>query len=399
MTFVHFLSTENRLMSVCPKKMLSLLGILSRYLNPPSLYVLGCTSESYRLAVTRIVESAIYWKIQTGCLIGNQLPDHEGSSNKGKLTWKEVHMLFHRKTYMTRSYTAHLFVTYCRLSQEDLEHAFQASVIRGHTKIVKTLIQEGVNPSIMNDLAITIASDKGHLKIVRLLLQDERVNPRHEQLDCMLRTAAMKGHLKIMKLLVRCRGLNTRVDWGGLLIEAATGGRIKLIQYLLSAHVTDVQTEHRYCAITQACGRGHTDALKMLLPLVQVDILSMTYNNSSYLASRAGRTEILRILLDRLSRMGIQKDMSIELTTAAERGHYECVKLLLESSNCNITMHCGYDALTQAMWRGREAVVRLLLTDPRTATRTICDDVRKRARDLGCGRCVDIIEDFYTRNA
>jgi ankyrin repeat protein len=71
----------------------------------------------------------------------------------------------------------------------------------GHFEIVKLLLQDSrVDPSEYDNLAVSFAIYGGHCEIVKLLLQDPRVDPS-TNVDFVVRCASKKGYYDIVKLL------------------------------------------------------------------------------------------------------------------------------------------------------------------------------------------------------
>lgn len=71
---------------------------------------------------------------------------------------------------------------------------------RGY-KLFFELYDKWENPSYNNNYAIGLASCRGHLKVVELLLKDERVDPNADHYAA-IRWASVKGRLKVVRLLM-----------------------------------------------------------------------------------------------------------------------------------------------------------------------------------------------------
>ena len=68
----------------------------------------------------------------------------------------------------------------------------------GFLPLVKQAIGEGIDPSVNDNYALELASEKGHLNVVKELLKDERVNPS-DGFNYAIGVASMNGHLDIVK--------------------------------------------------------------------------------------------------------------------------------------------------------------------------------------------------------
>jgi len=96
----------------------------------------------------------------------------------------------------------------------DDNFAIKSACDKGHLEIVKLLLQdERVDPSAGGNSALRWASNYGYIKIVKLLLQDERVDPNAE-FSCAIRWAIQNNHKEIVKLLMRDKRLilNTTIE-------------------------------------------------------------------------------------------------------------------------------------------------------------------------------------------
>jgi len=115
----------------------------------------------------------------------------------------------------------------------------------GHTKIVKLLlVDERVDPSIKNSLALFNAIASNHIEIVKLLLANKRIDLtadnnyacscQSEALIDAIRTAAANGHLEIVKLLLNNKLVNPVADDNNALCAAIAGNHIDIVKFLLA---------------------------------------------------------------------------------------------------------------------------------------------------------------------
>ena len=87
-------------------------------------------------------------------------------------------------------------------------YAFIYACENGHTEVVKLLLEDPrVDPSANNNFAIHCASENGHTEIVRLLLQDPRVDPSADN-NFAIHCASQNGHIEIVRLLLQ----DARID-------------------------------------------------------------------------------------------------------------------------------------------------------------------------------------------
>lgn len=94
------------------------------------------------------------------------------------------------------------------LHNNDKQEIFYQASELGYDDIVKILLQdERVDPSDYANRAISNASLNGHSEIIKLLLQDDRVNPASSNNYC-IQMASLRGHLEVVRLLLQ----DERVD-------------------------------------------------------------------------------------------------------------------------------------------------------------------------------------------
>jgi ankyrin repeat protein len=90
---------------------------------------------------------------------------------------------------------------------------FNAAVKNNDVEKVKLLLKKMFfNPAIYNDYAIEISSKNGYTEIVKLLLEDKRVNPAPNFHNYPLVYASLHGHTDIVDLLLKDKRVNPTAD-------------------------------------------------------------------------------------------------------------------------------------------------------------------------------------------
>lgn len=93
------------------------------------------------------------------------------------------------------------------LDSEDLSFKNNRPLVlaseRGYLDIVNLLLDHDVDPSEPGNYALLMASKNGHLEVVERLLKDRRV--KKAPLDPSIRYAQNNGHLEIVRLLENAR--------------------------------------------------------------------------------------------------------------------------------------------------------------------------------------------------
>jgi serine/threonine-protein phosphatase 6 regulatory ankyrin repeat subunit B len=252
--------------------------------------------------------------------------------------------------------------------------------------------------------ALMAASSKGHLDLVRLLLEGERpadVNLSDRDSVTALMEAASGGHLEVVKLLVASgadaeaaatSGVTSlwlaasqghdavvrflleeasvpadalRADGVSALLAAATEAHAGAVQLLLEAGApVDARDRDDITPLISAAEKGHIDVARVLLAhKAATDVLSTTEFSPLILASAHGHTEIAEMLLKAGAAADLSnKDNVTAVMYAASGGHADIVQMLIKAkSDVNKIHSHGGSALFEAATNGSAPVVRALL--------------------------------------
>ena len=149
--------------------------------------------------------------------------------------------------------------------------------------------------------------------------------------------------------------------------EAADGNDIQAMEQLLQRpQDPDLEVGGLAPALHAACGRGHTEAARLLLE-ANADKDKRSFSNSGttpmHWACAGGRVEVVRMLLEaNADKDRTAEDSSTPLFMASQQGHLEVVRLLLEANaDKDKAAADGSTPLFMASLNGRLEVVRLLL--------------------------------------
>jgi ankyrin repeat protein len=179
------------------------------------------------------------------------------------------------------------------LSPDDYNFVLRKASKYGHIEVVNRLLEDPrVDPSTLNNLALSWASKYGHIEVVNRLLEDPRVDPSAND--------------------------NLAILW------ATINNHIKIVSRLLDDIRVDANT-HSNFIIKHMTAEGNIECLKKLLPRVNPN----EYHNIIRLASQYGHLIVVNILLED-KRIDPSIDDNIAIRKASQNGHLTVVNRLLE---------------------------------------------------------------------
>ena len=244
---------------------------------------------------------------------------------------------------------------------------------RGYIGIVRLLLDKGVDVNARGkefSNALQAASSSGHAEIVRLLLdKGADVNAQSGKCGNGLQAASDGGHAEIVRLLLD-KGADVNVQsqqYGNALQAASDGGHAEIVRLLLDKGAdVNQQSLGRECrnALYAASFIGHTEVARVLLDKgADVNAQGGRYDNPLQATLREGHTEIARLLLDKGADVNAQGGRyGNALQVASCQGHAEIARHLLEKG-ADVNAQGGQygNALHAASSRGHTEIVRLLL--------------------------------------
>ncbi|KAL8159808.1 hypothetical protein V2J09_001345 [Rumex salicifolius] len=198
------------------------------------------------------------------------------------------------------------------------------------------------DPNELDETALLTAADKGHIDVVKELLQycnDDTLRKKNKSGYDPLHVAVCNGHLAIVQLLL---------DHDSGLIKT-------------------VQTSNATPLITAAT-RGHTAIVNELLSRDRslVDICKSNGKNALHFAARQGHVEIVQALLEKEPALARKTDKKGQtpLHLAVKGVNTEVVKLIIEADPAIVMRpdKLGNTALHVATRKKRVAIVHVLLT-------------------------------------
>ncbi|XP_019763189.1 ankyrin repeat and KH domain-containing protein 1 isoform X1 [Dendroctonus ponderosae] len=240
----------------------------------------------------------------------------------------------------------------------------------GHVGLAKILLMNGAgintHSNEFKESALTLACYKGHLDMVRFLLE-AGADQEHktDEMHTALMEASMDGHVEVARLLLDSGAqVNMPTDsFESPLTLAACGGHVDLAMLLIErgANIEEVNDEG-YTPLMEAAREGHEEMVHLLLGQganinAQTD---ETQETALTLACCGGFTEVSDILLK--GGADIELGASTPLMESSQEGHLELVRFLLEyGANVNAVTQTNDTALTYACENGHTDVAELLI--------------------------------------
>ncbi|XP_067003505.2 ankyrin repeat domain-containing protein 17 isoform X3 [Anabrus simplex] len=240
----------------------------------------------------------------------------------------------------------------------------------GHVGVAKILLEHGAgintHSNEFKESALTLACYKGHLDMVRFLLE-AGADQEHktDEMHTALMEASMDGHVEVARLLLDSGAqVNMPTDsFESPLTLAACGGHVDLAMLLIErgANIEEVNDEG-YTPLMEAAREGHEEMVALLLSQgANINAQTEeTQETALTLACCGGFTDVADFLIK--AGADIELGASTPLMEAAQEGHLELVKYLLEASaDVHATTQTGDTALTYACENGHTDVADLLL--------------------------------------
>ncbi|PRP77640.1 ankyrin repeat domain-containing protein 44 [Planoprotostelium fungivorum] len=243
-----------------------------------------------------------------------------------------------------------------------IQSALELATTNGHADAVNVIIQHGADPSADDNFCIKYAAAYGHIDVVRILLEDPRVDPSAEN-GLPLERAMVSQDTRLVMLFLKY----IQPDWSEqqanrIMWCAAASGHTDMIRYLLdNTKVNPAASDNQ--ALKFCVANGHVEATKLLLSDPRVDPSDGNFV-PKYVAS-SGSPELLELII-RDERVDPTQDESAVLTVAIVKEQTENVRVLLKDGRVDPSFHQNWAirAVCSSVTAPLE-LVDLLLKDPR----------------------------------
>jgi len=293
-------------------------------------------------------------------------------------------------------------------SQENIEKSLQNSNLSNEQKfingckygfiwLVQDILNKGVDPSIYNNIGILLACENGYIDIVKLLLQDKRVNPTDRVLplvkfaafldytiedittshnedeekdilytDCIDKSYE-NGHYDIVKLLLNDERVKNSLNDYKLKLYTKVSKKINesIKDYLKPKSEEDILKSINNLTPNQKLLHGlKYDMIELINQSID-EGADVTINDNNLLiwSCENGHTDIVKKILENPN-VDVNTQDGYPICIASKNGHYDIVKLLLNHKDIIPNLYHSF-CLIWASENGHYDIVKLLLDDGR----------------------------------
>ena len=322
---------------------------------------------------TRTLESPLFWHSRVETLLGKRV------STSADVDWKEVYYILERelKKSVPSIYNEEdntlaskiLADTYLR-SEADYKIGRQIIELasNGKVNILKFVLSDARFNEALDISWVDVfdsATYNGQLEVVELLLSDPRTQPSTNLLDAVVgtnSTVPAQNYAEIVRLLLQDLRVDPTIDNSVVLREYIFEGPRddpEIVRALLKDGRADPMANNGE-PVKRAALNGRVQVLAVLLSDSRVD--PTIVNNGQLLVTsvREGQLAVVRLLL-RDGRIDPNRDDGAALITAIQDKETEIALTLLEDRRMDLSSDDNW-ALTEAIKHDNEEVIDKLLT-------------------------------------
>jgi ankyrin repeat protein len=223
----------------------------------------------------------------------------------------------------------------------DMCEVLKYSIINGCTDVVRLLILDArVDSSLLmkcND-AIKKACKANYVDMVEILMKDKRVNIFSYIFYQIIRHVCIFGQIEIFKILIEkskqvpcVHGIpDFAFADNDAIRNACEKGHTEIVKILLKIPNVNPRAKNNY-ALLRACSNGHVEIVRIL---IEDGRITDSYNSKAisdgiYYACKHNQVEVLKILLEyRYSKPSEENNRALYI--AAVHKHIDIIKMLLQ---------------------------------------------------------------------
>jgi ankyrin repeat protein len=217
----------------------------------------------------------------------------------------------------------------------------QAASAKGHLDVVKLLLNSNADPNLSDEegrAPLHVASESGHLEVVKILVEcgaDVTRDQNGFSGWSPLHFASSQGRLEVAQFLIQCGAVvdSRNCDQETPLYRAASSAYIELVRLLLNSGASVNATDRRGCTpLHMTALSGYHDIAGLLLGYgASPDAQNKAQETSLAVACRYGRLEVSHLLLEHGSNVSSQDEHGkTPLHIVSQYGHLDVARLLLD---------------------------------------------------------------------
>ena len=252
---------------------------------------------------------------------------------------------------------------------------------KGNLIIVKMLVKAGASvhsTDYKKETCLTLAAGYGHTETVRYLvgLPEVEVNEKARNKHTALHSAVSGGHPDVVQMFIAVGAdIEARNKFGrSPLLVASSKGKLSIVKLLVKAGAELCATDYRDTCLTLAAGYGHTETVRYLASLKDLDVNHAEHGDFTALHNAVygvhwhrigvpeGYPDVVQVLIDAGADIEAKDDMGRSpLLHACCKGNLSIVKMLVEGgASVRATDYESETCLTLAAHHGHTETVRYL---------------------------------------
>lgn len=290
--FILYANSSNSLACLPTEIFISILG----FTDLLSLYTLKCSTHSFKELIVNSIQSQLISHLFKGpfqipVLLHGNLNTVKFVNTKALIT----HTIFMKS--IGKNKQEKVLLTYLKDPQvnvlADRNIAIKVASAYGHLKVMKFLIERGVDPSFDNNYALINSSKNGQKNIVKFLLEHPNVNLANG-LNEALQYACENHQPRIIKTLIKDSRVDPSSNENQAITKASECGYVKIVELLLKhPNVNPADSDNASIRLASVC--GHLQVVKLLLNDSRVDPTAKN-NEAIKRAYERGHTDVVEIL-------------------------------------------------------------------------------------------------------
>ncbi|KAI8612452.1 ankyrin repeat-containing domain protein [Chytriomyces sp. MP71] len=184
--------------------------------------------------------------------------------------------------------------------RDDNDYALKCSCETGQTEIVKLLLGLGCDPAAEHNVSLMYAAEFGHADVMRLLLDDARVDPSEDGWNAFGLACGSDAPDCVDHLLKHSRcNIPLQTLHEGL-VYACSFGAVNVVQWLLRQSTVDPGWNDN-TAVLACVENGKVEPLRILMTEKRVTLKTRHLTDCIVLAAQSQYADILELLLESVS--------------------------------------------------------------------------------------------------